>query len=89
MKVYSYSQARQRLSELLDIAKKEEVLIYRKGGDSFSVRLKRKKSSPFDVPAVKTKATTQDILLAVRESRSRKGDSISDYNETKDDLKKP
>ena len=29
MKVYTYSQARQQLSELLDSADKEEVLIWR------------------------------------------------------------
>ena len=30
---------------------------------------KNKTKSPFDIPGIKTKATTQDILDAVRESR--------------------
>ena len=76
MKVYTYSQARQRLSELLDTARNEEVLIRRKGGDSFSVRFTKESASPFDVPAVKTKATTDDILAAIRESRSRTGEPM-------------
>lgn len=29
------------------------------------------KSSPFDIPGIKTKATTKDILDAVRDSRRR------------------
>jgi hypothetical protein len=31
----------------------------------------KSKKSPFDVPGIKTKATTKDILAAVRESRER------------------
>lgn len=69
MKVYTYSQARQNLAELLDSAREAEVLIRRKGGDVFSVTLRRPANSPFDVPSVKTKATTQDIVEAVRDSR--------------------
>ena len=42
------------------------------GGDSVSVQRRSMPKSPFDVPAVETKATTQDILKAVRDSRRRK-----------------
>ncbi len=70
MKVYTYSEARQNLSEVLNISLKEEVMIKRKDGNIFSIipRLKTKKS-PFDIKGIKTKATTTDILNAVRESR--------------------
>lgn len=71
MKVYTYSQARQRLAEVLDIARKEEVVITRRGGDAFTVAYRQSSASPFDVPGVKTKATTRDILKAVKDSRSR------------------
>ena len=71
MKQFTYSQARQRLSEVLDAARDEEVLITRRGGDSFSVVYKTRASSPFDVPGIQTKATTKDILDAVRASRRR------------------
>ncbi len=71
MKVFTYSQARQSLSSILDTARKEEVRITRRGGDTFSVTYKVNPKSPFDVPGIKTRATTQDILEAIRESRSR------------------
>jgi len=70
MKVYTYSEARQRLSEVLDIAKGEEVVIKRRGGETFSVVFKTSSKSPFDVPGIKTKATTADILDAIKESRT-------------------
>lgn len=71
MKVFTYSQARQAFSTVLDTARKEEVLIKRRGGDTFSLTYKKTPKSPFDVRGIKTAATTQDILDAVRDSRSR------------------
>jgi len=70
MKIYTYSEARQKLSEVLDTARTEEVLIKRRGGETFAVMYKKLPKSPFDVPGVNTSATTQDILDAIRESRS-------------------
>jgi len=71
VKVFTYSEARQNLSELLNTAQNEEVEIRRRDGSIFSVVPKKKKEkSPFDVPGIKTGATTEDILDAVRESRS-------------------
>jgi len=69
MKIYTYSQARQQLSEVLNTAEHEEVVIRRKDGRSFSVVQKTMKSSPFDIPGIKTQATTKDILSAISESR--------------------
>jgi len=72
MKVFTYSEARQNLSKLLTLAQKEEIEIRRKDGSVFSLRAKRTKTkSPFDVPGVKTRASTEYILDAVRESRER------------------
>ena len=71
MKVYTYSEARQRLAEVLNIARNEEVVIKRRGGEAFSIIFRKSKRSPFDVPGIPTKATTKDILAAVRESRER------------------
>lgn len=71
MKVYTYSEARQRLSSVLNIAKTEEVVIKRRGGETFSIVFKKSTKSPFDIPGIKTKATTRDILAAVKESRER------------------
>jgi hypothetical protein len=69
MKVYTYSQARQRLSELLDYAENEEVLIKRRDGTVFIVTTKQISASPFDVPGIETDVSTEDILAAIRESR--------------------
>jgi len=71
MKVFTYSEARQNLSELLNTAQNEEVEIRRRDGSIFSIVPKTgNEKSPFDVPGIKTRATTQDILDAVRESRA-------------------
>ena len=70
MKVFTYSEARQNLSNLLNIAQREDVEIRRKDGSVFSVKAKYTKSgSPFDVEGINTRATTQDILDAVNKSR--------------------
>ena len=71
MQVFTYSEARQNLSKLLNLAQKEEIEIRRRDGALFSLTAKKKKqSSPFDVPGIKTNATTQDILIAIRDSRT-------------------
>ena len=70
MKVFTYSEARQNLSKLLLLAQKEEVEIRRRDGTIFSLTSKKNKTaSPFDVPGIKTKATTANILAAVKNSR--------------------
>ena len=71
MKVYTYSQARQNLAEVLNQSKEEQVIIRRRGGDSFAILPRPREGSPFDVRGVKTGATTSDILAAVKESRSK------------------
>ena len=71
MKVFTYSEARQNLSKLLLLAQKEEVEIRRRDGTIFSLTSKENKNaSPFDVPGIKTKATTANILAAIKDSRS-------------------
>ena len=72
MKVYTFTQAREHLAAVLEEARQQEVIIRRRNGDQFSIVLRRHgSSSPFDVPPVRTRATTQDILDAIRESRER------------------
>ena len=69
MRVYTYSAARQHLSELLNCAENEEVVIKRRDGKTFTVIAKPISSSPFDVPGINVKASTQDILDAISETR--------------------
>ncbi|PIE89451.1 MAG: prevent-host-death protein [Acidobacteria bacterium] len=71
MRVFTYSEARQKLSAVLDLARSEEVIIKRRGGEIFTVASRSSKdTSPFDVQGVKTNATTDDILDAIQSSRS-------------------
>lgn len=71
MKAFTYSEARQNLARLLELAQEEEIEIRRRDGTVFSLCVKqRPAASPFDVPGIRSEATTQDILDAVRESRA-------------------
>ena len=79
MKVYTYSEARQRLADVLNMARTEEVIIKRRGGETFSIIFRKSTKSPFDVPGIKTKATTKDILEAIRESRKRFAEQDVEY----------
>jgi len=71
MKVYTYSQARQNLSEVLTKSKSEDVLIRRRGGEVFRVSPQPQAGSPLDVKGVKTGVKTDDILSAIRQVRER------------------
>jgi len=71
MKTFSYLEAMQNFSALLNIAKHEEVEILRDGVIFSLTSKKKEKKSPFDVLGIKTKATTEDILEAVSATRSR------------------
>jgi len=71
MKVYTYSEARQRLASILNIARTEEVVIKRRSGETFSIIFRKSEKSPFDIPGIQAKATTKDILDAIKESRGR------------------
>jgi PHD/YefM family antitoxin component YafN of YafNO toxin-antitoxin module len=72
MKVYTYSKAREKLSDILEESKKEEVVIRRRKGDMFSIVPKSKRMrSPFDILGLNKKITRKEILEALRESREQ------------------
>jgi hypothetical protein len=73
MKVYTYSEAREKLSSILDESKTEEVVIKRRRGDMYAIvpRPARPPRSPFDVPGLSKSVTRQEILEAISESRER------------------
>jgi PHD/YefM family antitoxin component YafN of YafNO toxin-antitoxin module len=74
MKVYTYSEARQRLASVLKEAAREgEVYIKRQDGQVFVIRPEPRTSSPLDVEGVDLDISTEEILAAVRESRERGG----------------
>lgn len=74
MKVYSYSEARQQLAELLNRARREgQVEIRRRDGQIFVVCSTARAGSPLDVPGVNTDLSREEIVGLVRESRRSTG----------------
>lgn len=72
MKIYTYSKAREKLADVLEESKNEEVVIRRRKGDLYSVVPKSPmRRSPFDVSGLRKKMTRKEILEAIRESRER------------------
>ena len=70
MNVYTYSEARQKLSSVLDSAKRSgKVLIKRKDGSTFSLSPERQTESPLDIKGIKTDITSNEIVSFIRESR--------------------
>lgn len=81
MRVYTYSEARQKLASLLDEARRKgQVRIKRRDGTEFVLRPIETGGSPLDVPGVDTDLTREEILEAVRESR--RGGGPPDDSET-------
>lgn len=72
MKSFTYSDARQQLSKVLDIAGREgKVLIRRRDGSLFSLTPETESTSPFDVEGVSTKVTTSEIVATLRRERRK------------------
>jgi antitoxin Phd len=70
MKVYSYSEARQRFADVLRHAQREgQAQIRRRDGQLFLVQPADGAGSPLDVPAVKTDLTARQLVNLVRQSR--------------------
>ncbi len=72
MRIFTYSEARQELSMIFDQAENTgKVLIRRKDGRTFALVPEKVVSSPLDVPSIKAKITTQEIMDIIREGRKR------------------
>jgi hypothetical protein len=72
MQVYTYSEARQKLAVVLDQAENTgKVLIRRKDGRTFALIPEKASTSPLDVPTIKAKITTKEIVDLIREGRER------------------
>jgi hypothetical protein len=70
MKVYSYSEARQRFAEVLRQARREgQAQIRRRDGELFLVQPALRSGSPLDVPGVESGLTTRQLVDLVRASR--------------------
>ena len=74
MRVYTYTEARQRLAELLERAKREgEVRIRRRDGVVFVVRPERVEGSPLEVEGMDLGVGVEEIVELVRAGRRRYG----------------
>ena len=72
MDVYTYSEARQNLSSVLDKAESSgKVLIRRKDGKTYALVPERPTASPLDVPSIKADISTREIVTLVRQERGR------------------
>jgi antitoxin (DNA-binding transcriptional repressor) of toxin-antitoxin stability system len=72
MHVYSFSEAKQNFSSLLDQAKEDgAVQIARKDGQLFMLTPVTTKKSPLDITGVDLNLTMDEIVGFVREGRDR------------------
>lgn len=72
MQVYTYSEARQKLSIVLEQAENTgKVLIRRKDGRTFALIPEKLATSPLDVPTIKANITTKELVDIIREGRER------------------
>lgn len=72
MRVYTYSEARQKLSSILDKAESMgKVLIRRKDGRTFALIPEQTRSSPLDVPSIKATVSTKELVEILRKERGR------------------
>ncbi len=75
MTVYTYSEARQQLSSVLDEAERSgAVRIRRRDGREFELLPVERVASPFDVEGAGLDLTAAEIVAAVRETRTRTAD---------------
>jgi len=73
VKTYTYSEARNRLAEVLEESRMRKVIIRRRRWDSFTIVPRaRSRRSPFDVPGVGNGIARRELLSALRETRTRR-----------------
>ena len=70
MRVYTYSESRQKLASVLEQAESTgKVLIRGKDGKIFALIPEKNIPSPLDVPSIQVKITTKELVDIVREGR--------------------
>ena len=72
MRVYTYSEARQKLAAVLEQAENTgKVLIRRKDGHTFALTPEKIATSPLNVASISANVTTEEIVDIIREGRER------------------
>ena len=64
MKVYTYSEAREKLAAILEESKTDEVVIKRRKGDTYAIvpQQMRPRRSPFDVAGINDPAASSSRI---------------------------
>jgi hypothetical protein len=76
MKEYTFSEARQRLASLLNLAGRDgAVRIRRRDGQRFILQPEKQTRSPLDVPGLNLKINRDEIIDTIRSSRRPAEDS--------------
>jgi len=72
MQVFTYSEARQKLASVLDKAETSgRVIIRRRDGRTFALVPQEAPISPLDVPSIKARMSTPELVDLVRKERGR------------------
>jgi hypothetical protein len=72
MKVYTYSQARQKLAKILDeLDQNEKAIIKRRDGRSYELKSIKEDKSPLDVESVDVDISITEVNDIIREYRER------------------
>ncbi len=72
MQKYTYSEARQNLATVLAVAESSgKVLIQRRDGRTFALVPETAPSSPLDVPMVRSRVSTRELVALVKNERKR------------------
>ena len=72
MEVYTYSEARQNFSRVLDKAESTgKVLIRRKDGRIYALVPERPTASPLDVPSIEADISMREVVTLIRDQRRR------------------
>ncbi|MBM4306333.1 MAG: type II toxin-antitoxin system Phd/YefM family antitoxin [Deltaproteobacteria bacterium] len=72
MRVYTYSEARQKFSSVLNKAESMgKVIIRRKDGRTFALIPEQTRRSPLDVPPIQATVSTEELVGIVRKERGK------------------
>lgn len=75
MKEYSFTEARQHFTSILDEAKKEGVVcIKKRDGESFYIKPVTPRKSPLDIKGVDLGLSSSEIINIIREGREERHD---------------
>jgi len=70
MKEFTFSEARQRLASLLELAKRDgAVRIRKRDGQKYVLQPEKQGKSPLDVPSLKINIKRDEVVEIIRSSR--------------------